>query len=162
MMTATEGGTIASIVRFSRAAPFGETPWPLAMAFSIEALGKPIFFAAVTAVARRGFILGSGPCSGRSETPNSNKRSLKHTLGHERKLCCYGRALLGHRCLCSVIGRHNLPLGIGAYIFFGFVMLDFGPAIVPRRESICNREATTSPKLESPAYSFCVHEHENI
>ena len=53
---------MASIVMCSRAAPLGETPWPRAMAFSIEILGKPCFFAAAMMEARRGFIRGSGPC----------------------------------------------------------------------------------------------------
>lgn len=41
MIMATVDGVITSRVMFSRAAPVADLPWPLAIAASIEALGKP-------------------------------------------------------------------------------------------------------------------------
>ncbi len=64
MMAATEEGNMASMVMDSKAAPLGEMPWPLAMAFSMDCFGKACFLAAAMRFARRGLRAGSGPKSG--------------------------------------------------------------------------------------------------
>ncbi len=54
---------MASSVRVSSAAPDADTPWPRAMADSMEDLGNPAFFAVTMACASRGLTLGSAPYS---------------------------------------------------------------------------------------------------
>lgn len=61
MIIATKGGIMASIVIDSRAWLLVDFPWPRAMAFSIDALGNPNFFADTTSAAKRGFDAKSGP-----------------------------------------------------------------------------------------------------
>jgi len=80
MMSAIEGGRIASRVIDSRAAPSVDRPCPRAMAASMEAFGKPAanvsmcrkntegalphhvpFFAVAIATASRGLVSGSPP-----------------------------------------------------------------------------------------------------
>ena len=80
MTKATEGGMIASRSKDSSVAPLMETPWPLAIAPSIDDLGKSAdlenqqlyssrihnhkalpFFAFAIAVANLGLLFGSGP-----------------------------------------------------------------------------------------------------
>lgn len=60
-MTATDGGSIASIVNDSRAAPELDIPCPRAIEVSIELFGMEAFFALDIARASRGLNLGSGP-----------------------------------------------------------------------------------------------------
>jgi hypothetical protein len=80
-------------------------------------------------------MLGSGPYSRRLM---SNRVSTKAVWGI-RLDTVVSSAAIAERCLVtdayavSIDGKNFLK--IGAYIFFGFVMLNFGPATVPRRES---------------------------
>lgn len=60
-MAATEGGSIASMVSVSSAAPLTDLPCPLAIADSIEVFESAPRLAMAIAVARRGLKLGSGP-----------------------------------------------------------------------------------------------------
>ena len=61
MIAAMEGGSMASMVRGSRAVPERDLPVPRAMAPSMMVLGRPDFLAMVMREARRGLLVGSGP-----------------------------------------------------------------------------------------------------
>lgn len=63
MIAPTDGGTIISMDKFSSALPSLVFPDPLAIAFSMESLAKPVFLADAMRVASRGFEFGSPPWS---------------------------------------------------------------------------------------------------
>ena len=63
MIAAIEEGSMASMVSDSSEAPLGDFPAPRAIAPSKVALGRPDFLAVAMRVARRGLVVGSGPCT---------------------------------------------------------------------------------------------------
>lgn len=122
MMIAIGSGNITAAVIEAKASPVIELPWPWAMAFSIEALVNPSFFADDTSVASCRFELTSGSETGSHQRIKSTRRyttclrllksTRDHTILHMwwslSKLVSYCRPFPGFFRLISVNTRDHL------------------------------------------------------